>query len=446
MKKFIQILTLVAVVCFYGCETPDPDSDPIKVESVALNESNITLTVGGSYSLVATVLPADAENKSVKWESSNASVATVDNNGKVTAVAAGSATITVKTVDGGKTATCAVTVNALIVSVESVALDKTTLTLTEGESATLVATVNPSNATNKSVVWSSDNSAVATVSEGAVTAVAPGTATITVKTEDGNKSATCVVTVEAALVGDVDNVSELTATTNIPEDQFFVSWKGVENATGYKCWYVMEGDDYEMPADAKDNGDGTWSAESSTAMGASTYTFFVEPIPAEGHGLINDEPASIVIVLHKYDKTGFSYRFMLEEVEEGVEYESACYDLGVKYKNIQFLKSDKTKPIADNWYIYTTTPVNDIHHLEMWYSLNYDDEDEPIEVYSSTTPGVMQTKLIPDGKILSGKWKVYYRVPEGHNYIYVRGQSKNVYMLWTSFYICHAPAEDGGDE
>lgn len=117
------------------------------------------------------------------------------------------------------------------------------------------------------------------------------------------------------------------------------------------------GDSYSLvatvlPADAKDNGDGTWSAKSSTAMGASTYTFYVEPLPAEGHGLINDKPSSIEIILHKYDKTGFSYRFMLEEVEEGVEYETACYDLEVKYKNIQFLKSDKTQPIVDNWYIY----------------------------------------------------------------------------------------------
>lgn len=447
MKKFFQILTVVALVaCCYGCETPVPD--PVKVDSVTLNESSITLNVGESYSLVATVLPTDAENKSVKWESSAASVATVDNNGKVTAITAGSTTITAKTEDGNKTASCTVIVNEQIVVIEStsVTLNKTTLTLTEGESETLIATVNPSNATNKDVTWSSDNSAVATVAEGTVTAVAPGTATITVKTADGKKSDSCVVTVEAALLKDVDNVSDLKATTNIPEDQFFVTWKGVENAVGYKCWYVMEGDDYEMPADAKDNGDGTWSAKSSTAMGASTYTFYVEPLPAEGHGLINDEPSSIEIILHKYDKTGFSYRFMLEEVEEGVEYETACYDLEVKYKNIQFRKSDNTQPIADDWYIYTTTPVEDIHHLQMWYSLNYDEEDEPIEVYSSTTPGVMQTKLTPDGEIMSGKWKVYYRVPEGDKYIYIRGKSKSVYMLWTSFYICHAPADDGSDE
>lgn len=133
---------------------------------------------------------------------------------------------------------------------------------------------------------------------------------------------------------------------------------------------------------------------------------------------------------------------MSDDIDEGVVYEAACYDLHVNYMNIQFLKSDKTKPIADNWYIYTTTPVNDIHHLEMWYSLNYDDDDEPIAVYSSANPGVKETRLKPDGSIKSGKWKVYYVVPEGHKYIYVEGNSKNVYMLWTSFYLCHTPIEE----
>ena len=241
---------------------------------------------------------------------------------------------------------------------------------------------------------------------------------------------------------DVQSVGALTPTVNTPADQFFVTWTGVENAAGYKCWYVLEGDNYETPAEYIDGGDGTFTASSSTAMGAATYTFYVLPIPAEGHALISDTPTSVEIVLPKYQKTGFSYRFMSDSVEEGVENETACYDLKVKYKNIQFLKSDKTKPIADNWYIYTTSPVEEIHHLEMWYSLNYDIETEPIRIYSSTNPGERQAKLAPEGKIMSGKWKVYYTVPEGHKYIYVEGLDKSCYLLWTSFYICHEPNEE----
>lgn len=81
------------------------------------------------------------------------------------------------------------------ISVESVTLDKTTLSINEGSSYTLTATITPSDATNKSLIWTSDNESVATVSNGKVTAVSEGSATITVTTEDGDYSATCEVTV-----------------------------------------------------------------------------------------------------------------------------------------------------------------------------------------------------------------------------------------------------------
>ena len=100
------------------------------------------------------------------------------------------------TVDGG-TLTGDVT-GTVIYKVTDVSLDKSTLSLIEGENEQLIATVQPSNATNKTVTWESSNTDVATVSDGVVTAVSPGTATITVKTEDGSHTATCAVTVAAA--------------------------------------------------------------------------------------------------------------------------------------------------------------------------------------------------------------------------------------------------------
>ena len=112
-------------------------------------------------------------------------------NGKVTALKEGSAVITAKA--GGKTATCAITVKKNAVAVTSVELDKTELALTEGESETLTATVKPDNATNKTVTWSSSDSAVATVENGKVTALKEGSAVITAKA--GEKTATCKVTV-----------------------------------------------------------------------------------------------------------------------------------------------------------------------------------------------------------------------------------------------------------
>ena len=174
----------------------------IPVTSVSLDKTTLTLTEGGSATLTATVKPDDASNKQVTWESDKVAVATVDENGKVTAVKAGTAVITVTTKDGGKTAKCTVTVKAATVAVTSVTLDKTSLALQIGESAILNATVKPDNATNKEVTWSSSNTGIATVdANGKVTAKAAGNATITATAKDGSgKKATCAVTVTAPTV------------------------------------------------------------------------------------------------------------------------------------------------------------------------------------------------------------------------------------------------------
>ena len=169
----------------------------VPVTGVSLNTTSLSLTEGETQTLTATVSPSNATDKSVTWSSNNTSVATVSSTGVVTAKSAGSAIIMVTTKDGSKTATCSVTVKAKTVSVTGVSLDYTSLTMTEGETQTLTATISPSNATDKSVTWSSSNTSVATVSSaGVVTAKAAGTVTITVKTNDGNKTATCIVTVQ----------------------------------------------------------------------------------------------------------------------------------------------------------------------------------------------------------------------------------------------------------
>ncbi|MBP5382310.1 MAG: Ig domain-containing protein [Bacteroidales bacterium] len=170
----------------------------IPVTSVSLDKTTITLTEGGSATLTATVKPDDASNKQVTWESDKVAVATVDENGKVTAVKAGTAVITVTTKDGGKTAKCTVTVKAATVAVTGVSLDKSSINMEVGEKVVLNATVAPSTATNKEVTWSSDKTSIATVdANGMVEAKAAGSATITVTTKDGGKKATCSVTVTA---------------------------------------------------------------------------------------------------------------------------------------------------------------------------------------------------------------------------------------------------------
>ena len=171
---------------------------PILVSSVKLNKSELSLYTGQSEPLTATVTPNDATNKKVTWSSDNESVATV-NDGVVTAVGAGKATITA-TADG-KSATCTVTVTAATVPVTGVTMNKTSTSLYVGDTETLTATVQPGNASNQTVTWSTSDASVATVENGVVRATGRGTATITVTTVDGGFTADCTVTVSRYSTG-----------------------------------------------------------------------------------------------------------------------------------------------------------------------------------------------------------------------------------------------------
>ena len=215
MKNYVlrQAALLVAAVLlttnFWSCskdEEPVPEPTPpvVSVTSVTLNKTSTSIQVGGTETLTATVSPKDAANKKVTWKSSNAAIASVDANGKVTGVKAGEATITVTTEDGGKTATCKVTVSDKEIKVTGVKLNKSETSLLVGGNETLTATVLPEDATNQNVTWKSDKPEIATVdANGKVTGVKAGEATITVTTEDGGKTATCKVTVKPNLVSEI---------------------------------------------------------------------------------------------------------------------------------------------------------------------------------------------------------------------------------------------------
>ena len=167
----------------------------IPVDSVALSPSALTLVEGDEAELKATVLPEDATDPSVTWNSSDTLVARVA-DGKVTALKPGKATVTA--LSGEKQATCEVTVEKKFIPVSSVELDKASLTLVEGEEAVLSATVLPADATDPSVTWSTSDASVATVDGGKVKTLKPGKATITAKA--GEKTATCEVTVEKRFI------------------------------------------------------------------------------------------------------------------------------------------------------------------------------------------------------------------------------------------------------
>jgi len=169
-------------------------TERVPATGLKLDKTELTLQVGKEETLTAAVLPAEATNKNVTWSSKNKSVATVDKNGKVTAIAGGTAVINATAEDGGYTADCTVNVE---VPVNGISLDKSFLRLVTGDApTTLTAIIDPSNATIQDVTWSSSNTAVVTVDEnGAVTPVAEGTALITATTVGGGYTATCTVTV-----------------------------------------------------------------------------------------------------------------------------------------------------------------------------------------------------------------------------------------------------------
>ena len=202
-NKFFALFTIllsISLITTYSCKKEKVKS--VSVTEVGLNKTSTTLVEGETETLVATVMPENATDKSVVWESGNESAATVSQEGLVTAVGEGKATITVKTNDGGFSASCEVTVNKKVIAVTGVKLSAASMTLREGDRGILTATVEPANATNKNVEWWTTDLDIVSVtsapggSTGYVEARKAGKTTVTVKTENGEFSASCEITVE----------------------------------------------------------------------------------------------------------------------------------------------------------------------------------------------------------------------------------------------------------
>lgn len=192
------------------------------VTGVSLDKSTLELKVGQEGTLNATVKPLEAFLKTVEWSSSDSKIASVS-NGKVKGVSPGTTVITVKTKDGGHTAVCTVKVTPMVTGVT---LDKTEITIIEGEKYTLQATVKPGGAYETGVTWTTSNNSIATVSNGVVTAKAPGTCNIVVKTKDGGYTATCTVRVTAK--------SRIPVTSISITDKFSKLYVGEEKLLNYR--------------------------------------------------------------------------------------------------------------------------------------------------------------------------------------------------------------------
>lgn len=230
MNQVVRVVLslITALVVFNGCDNNKGSNtfipilgDSDKVLSVILNKNSTTILAGGTEQLTATIIPANAKNQNIAWDSSDNSVVTVSNDGLVTAVDEGIADITVTTEDGDMGATCEVTVSAVPVPVSDITLNKDETTLVVGNSELLTADIDPDDATNQNISWISTNESITTVSTGGlVTAIAPGSASITAITQDGLYTDSCVVTVNDATIP--DEVTFLTAATG--DGQITLSW------------------------------------------------------------------------------------------------------------------------------------------------------------------------------------------------------------------------------
>ena len=217
MRK--HLLTLLGNVCacltaltaIWSCNTENQPGgkEVVAVTKVSFDKMSVNLTVGEQETLIVTVFPDDATEKTISWTSSKPLVATVNNDGVVTALSEGSTEIIAQA--GECRATCSVVVSAKIVPVTAVKIDKSSLALFVGENETLTATIEPDDATEKTIVWHSSDNNVATVSNpgGVVHAVKEGSALI-YASADGQE-ASCRVTVDYHRVSDIELSTESTA-------------------------------------------------------------------------------------------------------------------------------------------------------------------------------------------------------------------------------------------
>ena len=213
-----------------------PGTPSYPVTDVTLSQDKADLTkVGETLQLTATVKPSYADNKTITWKSSDEKVATVDKDGKVTAVANGTATITATSADGKHSATAAITVK---IAPEKLTLTAENKTLTKvGETLQITAKIEPDNAYDK-LIWKSSDERVATVDvDGKVTAAGNGKAIITATTEDGKLSESVTITVkipEKPAVNAITGYGNLKArSVTQTNNSIKVEWSRLSGADGY---------------------------------------------------------------------------------------------------------------------------------------------------------------------------------------------------------------------
>ena len=206
------------------------------VKSITLTETNVTKNVGSSYQVVASVLPTNATNKKLTYTSSDASLATVDANGKVSLLKAGVVKVTAATTDGSALkATVTITI---VTPVKSITLNDTSITKNVGSSYQVVASVLPSDATNKKLTYSSSNSSLATVdANGKVSLLKAGVVIITAAATDGSGvKATVTITIVTPVT--TITLAETSVTKNVETSYQIVATVLPSDATNKRLLYT----------------------------------------------------------------------------------------------------------------------------------------------------------------------------------------------------------------
>lgn len=246
-----------------GSVTLTVTSSAIPVQSVKISGSISSAEIDSSVRLTAEITPSNATDKKLTWKVSDSDIATISSGGTLTGKSAGTVTVTVSSADGKQTDSVTITITAP--SPKSVSIENGNRTIKVGENHSLSVTVLPANAGNKSVVWTSGDSSIATVDDkGNVTAVKAGTVKITATTVDGNLKANCII----AVYSDED-------TSSISENKVEISdnTASVYVDAGAKNKLAESGKGYTLTV--VDNGSITLSSEvlKNISGGGFTLTF-----------------------------------------------------------------------------------------------------------------------------------------------------------------------------
>ena len=262
LKPFSLAVSALLLIISIAC-SKDPGAAPepttVAVSSIKLSRNAISLSVGETVVLTATVSPENASDKSVTWTSSDPNVATVA-DGKVSAIATGSATITARC--GNVEAKCAVTVSPI--EITAIQISKTAVSLSVGETVVLTATVSPENASDKSVTWTSSDPNVATVADGKVSAIATGSATITARC--GNVEAKCAVTVSPIEITAIQ-ISKTAVSLSVGETVVLTATVSPENASDKSVTWTSSDPNVATVADGKVSAIATGSATITARCG-----------------------------------------------------------------------------------------------------------------------------------------------------------------------------------